>query len=1047
MKIALTNVLVRLVTTIALSVACSALLAAGTKDPFDADSILKHNRPWLHPEPKQLESVAFKHSMEPIRFDERFVWRRDGASFIELTASAYNADTVGERRVTKPDQRFFFIAANAKYATPKPLPDKAFDHYVRFHLMGTRCNFVALDWGWNPKAFAVPQLRLQPKGQLVAVVTPLQENYRINAGTMFHSSSSAYVHDLNIGSAELTIDASDYRILREVDYSPQGRVQCEIDFLDWHSAGAASEVPLHIRLRLPPYKFEVNYRFQWRDEGLWILKSSTAQFEGEPPQRETITELAINQPAPVLDDVLAQIDRSDQDLHAGGVPPEQIALAGVHPFELGKQAVLAKPDAQKSSPVRSVHFTLRPKSRFYEMGGIADLVAEIGLPQPPLGADSDEFLLLTLLDESGYPLRAVRAPLAALSVSARSFDDLSQAVRRHNTLWLAPNADDCPSLTYDFVGEKRHPVALTKTSSSYLRRGVTLWLGWDSFLANPQQYRAPIQFDAKLDGKPVIVAAVSGLPFGLRWGSGLDGVTGYYGGYSVTTASHGLLVIDKETSCPLVSRYGENEIHFLDYVEVKPGMHAPLRIVVFNGQTPYDFHFQVVDGRAWLFDRSCSQGQVYARTEVKSPARVTATLPKDAPPVEKLKPLDWSCLVQRASAHRPELPVVERIIACRRPWESPEYKSLLSTHVMAGKNADGPSLAIAFDWSWILSDVRHWTLTRLAPDQQPWAFPGPKTLKTPVYSFSPGKPMTVSVPAGSLGNQRGQGGAISIRSFEVTPEASGVRATLDILGQTQMCGFWVPVTMALLNRNGTIVSAESAGFEMIIREGTVSREQTIALPLGDVKPKYVLFGLKSVLTSQPMGSSWGRLMREDPPYPFDLLLSADDTTVWQYGARLLESQVDRKRVHSDARGCNFEEETNLILEVLKPHLDAFERLLKKHDQPEALAVVVRLAGYSGDGRFHDTLAGLLNHPHPAVKDAAAIGLGFFGDPRGIDRLRSILARPLPDYGCGEARWEEERWQKDAAKALARIGALQSHETRSNKTPSRLAPGSTTTVGD
>ena len=151
---------------------------------------------------------------------------------------------------------------------------------------------------------------------------------------MFHSSSSAYVHDLNIGSAELTIDASNHRILREVDYSPQGKVQCEIDFLDWHSAGAASEVPLHIRLRFPPYKFEVNYRFQWRDEGLWILKSSTAQFEGKPPQRETITELAINQPVPVLDEVLAQIDRGDKALHNSGVPSEQITMPNVHRFRV-----------------------------------------------------------------------------------------------------------------------------------------------------------------------------------------------------------------------------------------------------------------------------------------------------------------------------------------------------------------------------------------------------------------------------------------------------------------------------------------------------------------------------------------------------------------------------------------------------------------------------------------------------------------------------------------------------------------------------------------
>ena len=197
---------------------------------------------------------------------------------------------------------------------------------------------------------------------------------------------------------------------------------------------------------------------------------------------------------------------------------------------------------------------------------------------------------------------------------------------------------------------------------------MTLWLDWDSFLAQPQQYKAPVQFDAVLDGKPVIVAAVSGPPFGLRLGNGLDGVTGYYGGYSVTTASHGLVVIEKETWRPLVSRYGECEIHFLDYVEIKPGMHAPLRIVVFNGESRYDFHFQVIDGRAWLFDRSCGEGKARARAEASrggSPAKVTARLPEDAPPVEKLKPLDWSRIVQRASMHRPELPLVQKIIAQR----------------------------------------------------------------------------------------------------------------------------------------------------------------------------------------------------------------------------------------------------------------------------------------------------------------------------------------------------------------------------------------------
>jgi hypothetical protein len=1026
MRFDLANVVIRSLSTVALFLACPAIPAAESKDPFDADSILKHNRPWLHPQSKQLESIAFKHAMEPIRFDERFVWRRDGASLIELTASAYNADAVGERRATTPDRQFYFIASHSKYATAKPLPETDFDRYVRFHLMGTRCNFVALDWGWNREAFEVPRLRVQPKGLLVATFVPLQENYRINAGAMFHSSSSAYLHDLNVGSAELTIDASTHRILREVDYSPQGKAICEIDFLDWHLAGKGSEVPLQIRLRFAQYKFDVDDRFQWRDDGLWILKNSTAQFAGKPPQRETISELAINRPVPVLDEVLAQIDRGDKALSDGGVPPQQIAVTNVHRFEFGKRVVPPKSDAEKS-PVRSLRFTLRPKSRFYEMGGNPDLIAEIGLSQTPSATDADDFFLITLLDKSGYPLRAVRAPVAALSLADRSFDALAQAVRQHNALWLAPKADDYPNLHYDFIGDTRHPVAVTKTSSSYLRRGVTLWLGWDSFLAEPQQYKIPVEFDAMLDGKPVIVAAVGGPPLGLRWGSGLEGVTGYHGGYTVTTAPHGLVVIDKKTSRPLVSRYGENEIHFLDYFEVKPGMHAPLRIVVFTADTRYDFHFQVVDGRAWLFDRFYSQGRAYARTEVKPPAKVTARLRADAPPVEKLVPLDWRRIVERASVHRAELPVIERIIACQRPWESPEYESLLMTRA-AGTNVDGPSLAVTFDWSWILSDVRHWTLTRLTSGRPPQAFPGGEAFTMPVYPYRPGKLMAVSVPAGSLGQEWGQGGAISIKSCELNPEAGGVRAALDILGQSQMRGFWVPVTTALLTKNGTIVSAESAGFEMIIREGTVSRSQTITLPLGDVVPKYVLFGLKAVLTSEPMGSCWGHFAREEPPYPLDQLLDADDPTVWGYGASLLEKDVYNKRAHWAMRDYGAEDEKSLIIEPLKPHLDRFQRLLKIQDQPEGLAIVARLAGYSRDKRFHDALAGLLNHPHPAVKDAAAIGLGFLGDAQGMDRLRAILARPLPDDDRGEVRWEEERWQNDAVFALARIGSTDAVRT-------------------
>ena len=59
-------------------------------------------------------------------------------------------------------------------------------------------------------------------------------------------------------------------------------------------------------------------------------------------------------------------------------------------------------------------------------------------------------------------------------------------------------------------------------------------------------------------------------------------------------------------------RCGDVEVHFLDYVEVQPGVSAPLRIVIFSEDRRDDFRFQIIDGRVWLFDRSYSDGELRA---------------------------------------------------------------------------------------------------------------------------------------------------------------------------------------------------------------------------------------------------------------------------------------------------------------------------------------------------------------------------------------------------------------------------------------------------
>ena len=274
----------------------SSMLGTEQQVKFDPEPILQHNQAWLHPDLENVQSVSFMHDMEPVPVKERFVWRRDGTSLVEMLERQWGAEAVGQQWVTTPQPALYLFAPGSRYAAEEPTPKGGFDRYLRDHLMGTRTNFVALDWGWKFESFTVRNVRRDENGRLVVQLVPHESEYHINAGAMFHTGSSAYVHDLRVGWGELTFDPQTRRILREADYSLEGKKECEFEFLDWRSIGSGREVPLRIHLRFPNHDFEVDYRFQWRDEGLWILTSSTSQFKGKEPQQETIRDLVINQP-------------------------------------------------------------------------------------------------------------------------------------------------------------------------------------------------------------------------------------------------------------------------------------------------------------------------------------------------------------------------------------------------------------------------------------------------------------------------------------------------------------------------------------------------------------------------------------------------------------------------------------------------------------------------------------------------------------------------------------------------------------------------------
>ena len=92
------------------------VLGAEQQVEFDLEPILEHNETWLHPTLDHVQSVSFVHEMGPVPVKERFVWRRDGTSLVEVLERQWAAEAVGRQWVTTPEPALYF------FALPKGLP-------------------------------------------------------------------------------------------------------------------------------------------------------------------------------------------------------------------------------------------------------------------------------------------------------------------------------------------------------------------------------------------------------------------------------------------------------------------------------------------------------------------------------------------------------------------------------------------------------------------------------------------------------------------------------------------------------------------------------------------------------------------------------------------------------------------------------------------------------------------------------------------------------------------------------------------------------------
>ena len=442
------NVLVHLVSTVVLFAACAALPAAGTGDPFDAASILDHNRAWLRPEFKHLKSVSFRWATGPMRLVEAFDWRADGLSLLELLDYQDWKYGVGKREMTMPDGSFHIYAPQSKYPQPKEAPAGGAEQYVREHLRGIRMNCVVLDWGIDPKRFLVREVRSNKDGTRTASLAPQKTPYRINAGVMFHSTSWAYVHDLDVALAKVTIDPASRRILREVDYSPDGERVAEIEFRDWKNAATDREVPLQIHVLISmsnKSRFDLDCRFQWCKEGLWILKSSTGSFDGKDPQRAEILDLAVNRSTPRLDRAADRFQQNAAALQEPVSASTPITLQGLYPFDLGNPISL-QAMTQPNFPTAKgllLTFDLADPSSHYSH--YVELAAEVHLDRFDASKMGDYRLLLTFLDSQGLPIQGHYATLAASPLKELSAKHLVENLRKHNAA-LARSSPQKPLL-------------------------------------------------------------------------------------------------------------------------------------------------------------------------------------------------------------------------------------------------------------------------------------------------------------------------------------------------------------------------------------------------------------------------------------------------------------------------------------------------------------------------------------------------------------------------------------------------------------------------
>lgn len=831
---------------------------------FDASPVFVTNGPWMNPRLDHLSTVEFTHRMQPVRLDERFSWRRGTACGVEVVHQEGDGAGVkgGYLWLLTADDRQWTLPPNARY--PKEHQRNA-QHAKRerlLHLMGTRMNCVAQDWGRHPDGFELADVRPgEQAGQTVLTLyprrTPEGERYVLNVGTMFHSTSWSYLHHLGVRNSRLIVDDTTHRVVKEIDDLGDGQ-RAILEFKDWHDIGSGQAVPLSVEVSVPSKQFHCEYRFQWL-QGTWLLQSGKSWFEGHEPQSEQITDIRWNVDDPVVDQHFADLSVRRQVLEQAPDTELQKTTIEAIPFELG-QTVKLRWD-RPNSPAGAIQ-----EARFtYNKAVQLEL---------PLGKATAEPAQLVLYDSAGQPVHVFAVPIGAADLLRRPATDFASRIADGAKLWLNPSREKLPEVRYTFheSGEKQASYSTSDATRPHLSRGVSMSLALDRLVQKPEDFRIPVHFEASLHGRPVEVAIIAGPTF--VWMLG-NGVAHSWKGYTSSVTSSAIVVIDRQTSRPLMEIHGDTVIHFLDYVEAAPGQSVPTRIVFRSGtETPYDFRFQVIDGKVWLFDRSMDpQGnQVVFVDQVQVAGADPRQRLRNAEAGKATVPaFDWNALSQRRLLADADHPVAQRLAMMERPMDDPNF-GLLTKMKLTGEHA---VIDLGSSLLWCL--VRSWSLVHVDGNDINMAHrvsegvADKRKTRASAVAIAWDRKLHVHIPARGIHNDEASPPLTLLRSIRCQRVKGRVTVAAELVSRKQYTEFWSVIAGVLWDEQGRpIASAERKHVFRVVDE-VYSADITLdfgTLPEG-VEPTHLSIGVGQIPIGRPMGSMWGRIAHKEPIFPVD----------------------------------------------------------------------------------------------------------------------------------------------------------------------------------